>query len=167
MVQLFLSPGKSLELRVSFLLYSIVPGVGIMAKGCFKFTQQLWCGWFHTCSECKSLSASFWISHKETVFVHCYWVTVFMGGQESRDSYFTILLTWSIKVQALSGSGESPLTGLQTTLFLLCPHMTKSRGELRVGGERGGSLISFLIEKLIPFIKCPTSWLNYLLISSH
>lgn len=48
-------------------------------------------------------------------------------------------------------SGESPFPGLQMPVFLLYPHM-----------EEGGTLQHVLRKALIPFIRVPHSWPNYL-----
>lgn len=92
MVQLFPSPGKSWELRASFGMYGTVPGTGIMVRECLRFSYLLWCGWFHACPRCRSLSTSFWISHKWNVSI--YVVESLYSWEEGESTAFhsTILL---------------------------------------------------------------------------
>lgn len=62
---LFPSPWRSQELYFSSKLHGAVLGEGTMARGCPKFSFWLWCSWFCTHLECRSLLTGFWISNRE------------------------------------------------------------------------------------------------------
>lgn len=57
--------------------YGTVLWVGIMARGYLECPHWFWC-WFHTHSGCRNLLASFWISHKGSMFMNYCWIGVFM-----------------------------------------------------------------------------------------
>lgn len=60
----FHSLERNWELGVSLLIVcGIVLGVGVIARGCFIFSYQFWCGWISTHPGYRNLSTSFWISH--------------------------------------------------------------------------------------------------------
>lgn len=53
-------------------------------------------GWFWFCIDlgCRSLSISFWISHKENLPLNCCWIDMFSGG-EFMASYSILLMSLS------------------------------------------------------------------------
>lgn len=67
--------------------YGTLPDIGVLARGCLALLYWLQCVLFPICPRCRSLSTSFWISHKGNFSVKC-WIRVFVDGRRVQSCFF-------------------------------------------------------------------------------
>lgn len=75
------NPFHSLGEGVSSWSYGALPATRTPVRGYPKFLYWLQWVWFYNLLRCRSLSVSFWISHKGNFSVNCCWISMFVGAR--------------------------------------------------------------------------------------
>lgn len=102
----FSPSGKKPKLRVSFQYYGTMLKARILVRGYLAFSYQLQCGWFYVYPKCRSLSSSFWISHKMNLSMYSCWIGISTWGIRVQGFLFHHLSDVNLSAVFLCNSNE-------------------------------------------------------------